>query len=66
MAKAKGEGLIMEDEPICPPRFFCIECGEEVFEDESPGVWLHADTDEMNGRDIDAMHVAIPDTDDEA
>lgn len=61
MAKTEGKGVAVEDETIFPARFFCAECGEEIFEDESPGVWLHCDTDEMNGHDIDAQHVAISD-----
>lgn len=50
----------MEEESIHPPTQTCWECGGDIFEDESPGVWLHADTEEMNGHDIDAHHVAIP------
>lgn len=56
--------MIEEDTHPHPPTHFCYECGSEVYEDESPGVWLHADTEEMNGRDIDAHHVAIPDEED--
>lgn len=40
---------------------YCVECGEEIREDDSPGVWLHTGDD---GPDIDMQHVAVPDTDD--
>lgn len=45
---------------------YCIECGNELVEDTSPGVWLHADTDDEHGYDIDADHVGIPETEDYA
>lgn len=36
----------------------CVECGEEIREDDSVGVWLHETAEE------DADHVAVPDNDD--
>lgn len=36
---------------------YCAECGLPVYEDASPGVWLHEDPND------DADHVAIPDKD---
>lgn len=32
----------------------CVECGEEIHEDESYGVWLHESAEE------DEDHVAVP------
>jgi len=39
---------------------YCEECGGEIYLDDSPGVWLHADTEDQEGRDLDAEHVARP------
>jgi len=44
-------------------KLYCKECGGEILPDSSPGVFIHADTDECDGHDIDAEHVAIPDLD---
>lgn len=38
----------------------CMLCGQEVKEDDSPGVYLHATEDGDTDYDQDADHVAVP------
>jgi len=47
----------------------CRDCGGPIFEDASPGVWLHANPaegefdDGTDGYDLDRDHSARPDED---
>ena len=40
----------------------CYECGGPIVEDEfSMGVFVHCNTNDATGYDLDEAHVAIPD-----
>lgn len=51
---------IENDNDIHPPTHTCWECGGHIFETEAADIWMHADTDEMDGLDIDLDHSAVP------
>jgi hypothetical protein len=42
-------------------QLYCVECGERVKEDASPGVYLHDTEDVDDGYDLDEDHAATPD-----
>ena len=42
-------------------QLYCVECGERVKEDTSPGVFLHDTEDSDLGYDLNEDHVALPD-----
>lgn len=43
---------------------YCAQCGETVLPDPagSEGVYVHADSREVDGPDLDAHHVPVPET----